>query len=383
MSTHHPILISGAGIGGLCAALALIKTGHEVQIFERAEALRAQGAGIIIQPNAMLVMRWLGLEERIRERGHLFDQFGIFNAHGQVIQRSTTLPKTVERQAPQGVAIHRTSLMELLAQALPQGTIHFNAATKEVEQDERGVTLITEDLARHRGSALIGCDGLHSKVRESLHGPAPLRDAGYITLRGLSPVSVPAHSIGEYWGAQARFGIVPLGPALTYWYTAIDRELVGDDALESLERFRGWTPTIDELIKATPADQIITTESLDRPIAKRWGRDKITLLGDAAHPMTPNLGQGACQAIEDAFILARSLKLPQEEAPSLGLARYEAARLRRANMFVTRSWRIGAVAHWRSAWMRQLRDAMMRAIPESFNERAISSLYLWPPLLQA
>lgn len=308
MSTHPPILISGAGIGGLTAALALLKTGHQVQLFERAPQLRALGAGIIIQPNAMLVMRWLGLEERLLERGRPFAQFGIFNHRGQVIQRSTTLPESVARHAPQGVAIERGALMELLAQALPAEVLHFNAATKAFTQDDQHVTLITEDDAHHQGSALIGCDGLHSKVREALHGPAPLRDAGYITLRGLAAISVPPESVGEYWGPRARFGIVPLGQTLTYWYTAMDRELVGDEPLESLVRFRGWTKTIDALLDATPTEQVIVTPSLDRPIAKRWGSGRVTLLGDAAHPMTPNLGQGACQAIEDALILARSLR---------------------------------------------------------------------------
>ena len=237
-----------------------------------------------------------------------------------------------------------------------------------------GVVVELEDGEEVKADLLVGADGLHSAVRQVMRGREPLRYAGYTSWRALVEDVDLARSdrFTESWGPGHRFGIAPIGHRRVYWFAVADAPPGGTDAGDPREgllaRFAGWHEPIEAMIRAAAPDRILRTDIYDRPPIDRWIEGYVTLLGDAAHPMTPNLGQGGCQAIEDAVVLASALARFGEVQPAL--LHYQTRRLARANSFVVRSWRFGQIAHLRTPTMRWLRDKALRAIPASFTARA-------------
>jgi 2-polyprenyl-6-methoxyphenol hydroxylase-like FAD-dependent oxidoreductase len=214
---------------------------------------------------------------------------------------------------------------------------------------------------------LVGADGLHSAIRRAMRGPETPRYSGYTSWRALADdvdLADPDR-FTESWGAGERFGIVPLRDRAVYWFAVADAPAGergrGDVKAALQQRFGGWHDPIARVIAATPADRIVHTDIHDRVPIDRWIDRRVVLIGDAAHPMTPNLGMGGCQAIEDGIVLAHALEHQADIASAL--AWYQSRRLRRANGFVTRSYRMGQVAQLRSAPLRWLRDTALRAVP--------------------
>jgi 2-polyprenyl-6-methoxyphenol hydroxylase-like FAD-dependent oxidoreductase len=238
------------------------------------------------------------------------------------------------------------------------------------------VVLSAVDGTSAEGALLVGADGLCSRVRKQLLADGPPRYAGYTSWRGLVAADLdPSDEAVESWGRGSRFGIVPVGGGRVYWYATANAEPGADDQGRAAlaERFAGFHPPVPSLIEATLPASIVRTDIHDRPPARRWSHGPVTLLGDAAHPMTPNLGQGGCQAMEDAFVLAAALA---EEATVAGaLARYERERLRRANRIVSLSRRFGAVAQWRSALACAVRDLGARWTPGWLLDRRMRRIY--------
>jgi 2-polyprenyl-6-methoxyphenol hydroxylase-like FAD-dependent oxidoreductase len=376
------IAIAGAGIGGLTAAIALTRRGFDVEVFERAEAIRATGAGITVQANAMRVMQRLGVAGAIRRAGETFASGAIYDERGRVIQ-SMDLGAVLDRLGATSVALHRQRLIEILYEAC-EVPVRVGRAVTGFEQDELGVRVCFDDGDAARFDVLVGCDGLHSTIRRALFGDESLRYAGYTTWRGIWEVDDEAtyraigEARGEYWGPGARFGIVPIGGASIYWFAVEDAPAGGADASDVrpalLATFGDWAAPIPEIVASTPADAILRTDVHDRPPRARWCRGRVALLGDAAHPMTPNLGQGAGQAIEDALALAHYLDVHRDDPPA-GLLAYEDARRERAHWFVVQSRRMGQIAQWRSTPARRVRDWLFRMTPESASMRQVERMY--------
>ena len=220
-----------------------------------------------------------------------------------------------------------------------------------------------------RADLLVGADGLHSVVRSQLVGAARPRYAGYTAWRGVTCFPMDQHEAQtafETWGAGKRFGFIPLSQGRVCWF-AVANAPEGEHDAETREKRKvldlvaschepAWT-----VVEATEAAAILRTDIYDRPPISSWSQGRVTLVGDAAHPMTPNLGQGACQAIEDAFLLAESLK----SGPSLtsALRSYEARRIKRANAMVQLSRLQGRIGHWEHPWGVGLRDILLRMTP--------------------
>lgn len=188
-------------------------------------------------------------------------------------------------------------------------------------------------------------------------------------------------AIGEYWGGALRFGCVPIGSGKLYWFavaTSPPHQHDGDDPrAELLERYDGWPLEVCEIIGRTDRHDILRTDSFDRPPTRRWGRGPVTLLGDAAHAMTPNLGQGGCQAVEDAAILARMLEEHGTRCETLRA--YERRRIPRANGFVRRSFSFGRFAHLESRVARSVLHALLRWTPVSISARQLELMYRFDP----
>ena len=248
------------------------------------------------------------------------------------------------------------------------------------EQTCDGVHAFFADETEERGAVLVGADGLRSRVRGRLFGDERPRYAGYTSWRGVAPESelVPVGGGFESWGRGRRFGCAHVGGGRVYWFATRNAPEGEDDGPAGsratlLETFRGWHEPVEPLIRATEEDAILRTDIYDRdPLGKIWGEGRTSLLGDAAHPMTPNLGQGACQAIEDTVVLARCLRESDEAAGAL--RRYEAQRSDRTAAIVRRSRCIGWVGQLENPFLCRLRERTLKLIPVETQLRQIQEV---------
>lgn len=369
------IAIVGAGIGGLTTARALRLAGLNVRVFERAGQLRAVGSGITVQANAMQALDAIASVDSIAEIGYRFQEVVLATSTGDILDR-LNLRDVSERIGYYGVTIHRSRLIETLAEPVADA-IEFHRTVQWVRNDDGGAVVKFDNGQSQRFRAVVGCDGLHSAVRRSLRGEEPLRYAGYTTWRGLSTMETDGLVAGEYWGGGRRFGLTLLGDREVYWF-AVDDAPEGEEPTEPIiDEIRllydDWVDVVHRILDAADPDSIIRTDSHDRPPVHDWGRGAITLLGDAAHPMTPNLGQGGSQAIEDAVVLGRTLE--GSDTVEEGFRRYEDLRRDRANRFVEQSWKMGRVAHWKNPVARGVRNLAMRLLPASMTERRMARMY--------
>jgi len=221
------------------------------------------------------------------------------------------------------------------------------------------------------GDALIGADGVRSAVRDRLLGPGAPRYAGYTSWRGLARIEAAAlgePGFFEMWGRGLRFGGIPVSADQFFWYAAANAprrgvDLPGQAIAELQDRFAGFAEPVGTLLRRTDPAEVLRTDIEDRPPAARWGEGPVTLLGDAAHAMTPNMGQGASQALEDAVVLGQCAAAGA--SVSAALRRYERARRHRAAAFVHASWWAGRAVQWDSALVCAARDVALRAFPRS------------------
>ncbi|MHA7631757.1 FAD-dependent monooxygenase [Corallococcus sp. M7] len=377
-SPRH-VLIAGAGIGGLTLACALQRAGLRATVFERAEALRPVGAGIIVQMNAAVALRRIGLCDAVVAEGERAERTLILDSTGARITAIDVRSLQEEWGIPM-VSVHRARLQAVLrAHAGPEEAVRLGVSVTGFEDDGAGVSVTLSTGETVTGDVLVGADGLRSAVRTGLLGARPTRYSGYTSWRGVCVGAdlVQAGQFTETWGPGARFGIVPIGRGEVYWYATLNAPAGAEDApgqtLAVLqERFAGWHAPIAKLLAATPPERVLRTDIHDRPPVRHWSRGRVTLLGDAAHPMTPNLGQGGCQAIEDGVVLGECLAAPGSVEDALRA--YESRRVKRANALVVRSHQVGRMAQWENGAARYVRDALFRRVPQSAARRQLWTL---------
>lgn len=367
-----PIAIIGAGIGGLTTALTLKQQGFAVAVFESAAELKPVGAGIILASNAMQVLKKLGLAEKLELRGTAISTLKITDAQLQPLSVASLTNFEAQYQV-KSLAIHRGELQRVLAQDIGPENIHL---AKRLVTIEKGVLchLTFEDGTTVRAQHVIGADGIKSVVRNQVFGENPIRKANQWCWRGICGIDLPAryhHELNEAWGQGERFGFVPLGPGRVYWYALSTTKTAPDADLRQL--FRDFHPDILRIIAATPAGQIVGAEITDLEPLKTWQAGNVCLLGDAAHATTPNLGQGAGQAIEDAYVLGLCLKR-QPEMPQ-AFRQYEQLRRKKATAVVNSSWQIGQLAHIDNRAGAWCRNQVLKRMPKSLNRKQMKMLF--------
>lgn len=369
--SEHPVLIAGAGIGGLSLANGLQRAGVPVRVFERAPKLEAVGAGLTLHANARSALRALGVEDRVAARSALARRMVLRSAAGKVLVDSAATELAPE--AP--LAVHRAALQRVLLEQV-EDSVQLGAEVVSFEESADGVRAKLADGAAVLGRALVGADGIHSQVCAQLHGKRVPRYSGYTCWRGVAPGDAGDTLGGESWGDEVRFGIVPLREG-TYWFATENTEpgqKDGSDVTrELLARFGRFHAPIPQLIEATPAEAVFRADIFDHPPLECWGAGAVTLLGDAAHAMTPNLGQGACQAIEDAAVLAR--QLARQSSVVSAFQEYERARRGRANRFVRESWRMGKMGQISSPGLRKLRNWAVGVTPRGIRNRSMRWMF--------
>ncbi|MEO8180700.1 MAG: FAD-dependent monooxygenase [Deltaproteobacteria bacterium] len=365
--TQLKALIIGGGIGGLAAAVGLRKRGIAARVFEQRPELGEVGAGLSLWPNGLRALDAIGLGGQVRSKSVRDLSSALRRADGRVIVAANGAALE-QRLGDVSLVIHRATLLGLLRQEIPPEALVTGVSCVGFNADGSGVTARFANGVEARGDVLLGADGLRSVVRAHLFGAAPPRYAGYTAWRAAVSFAhaqlLPGISIGH--GSQ--FGQVPMADGQVYWF-ATENGPPGRKAPSAgwrahlSERFGSWHAPIPELLAATPESAILHNDIFDRPPLASWGKGRVTLLGDAAHPMTPNLGQGANQALEDAEALTECLAaLASPSArpdPEPALRQYEQLRTERANSVVLGSRRVGQVIqleHPAACWVR---DALL------------------------
>jgi salicylate hydroxylase len=363
------IIIIGAGIGGLAAALTLQRAGFEVQVFEQAAELREVGAGIQISPNASRILHRLGLEQPMRRMG--------VRPHAIVIRRwddgrelaRQPLADACERTfgAPY-YNFHRADLLDLLSAAVPHGVIQMDHRCVGLTQHADRVEVQFHNSAVADADLVVGADGIHSTVRNAIIGPESPRFSGHVAYRGLVPADRMADlgvemAANVWWGPDHHFVHYYVGAGARYhnWVALTPGEwrveswTARGQVADALKEFEGWHPQIRAIISA-----VETTNRwalYDRDPLPRWTVGRVTLMGDAAHPMLPYMAQGAVQSIEDAAVLAKCLEHAGAHDVGAALIRYEQTRKPRASQCQDGSRRNAVMFHLADGEEQRSRDA--------------------------
>ncbi|MGW0178823.1 FAD-dependent monooxygenase [Nocardia sp. NPDC003345] len=365
------VLIVGGGIGGLAAAVACHQRGMRVEVLERAPEITEIGAGLSIQPNGLRALDALGLGDAVRAAGRAGPLRGIRGSDGTWLIRNDTAE--LERQFGPWAIVHRAALVEILRDALPAHVLRPGITVREV---------LPDGTVHHNGGTdtadlVIGADGVHSVTRRSIRPDAAgPRYVGYSTWRMLTAPASVEGSV-EVWGRGERFGYIPMPDGRIYCYVMANAPAGSRIGLDELrERFARWHEPVPALLDAAHPDAVLQHDTYELPKLRTYVRGRVALLGDAAHAMAPNLGQGACQALEDAVTLAARVDALGVEA---GSREYDRLRRPRTQMIARLSRRVGAPAHWHSALATTLRDTALPLLPGAFFGRSITPAYSWTP----
>ncbi|MBT9548044.1 MAG: FAD-dependent monooxygenase [Candidatus Sericytochromatia bacterium] len=379
------VLIVGAGIGGLGAALALEKKGINVEVFEAAPAIRAVGAGLWVAPNGLEILNRIqpALKQAVIQAGWELQASTVEDLHGHKLSGFNAQDLRC-RYGSGPLAIRRSALHAILMAALKQTPLHTGKRFQAYDIRQGQVAVQFEDGSSATGDLLIGADGLRSRVRTQLWGEIPLRYSGQSCWRGLAPLRLPEpwhHKAQELWGDRPglRAGFSQVNADEVYFYLTQSMPAGQHDSPEHLKpdllrAFADFPERVLQIIQATPTEAFLRNDLSDFVPLKSYGQGPIWLLGDAAHATTPNLGQGANQALESAWALAESL------APTLtprdleqALQHYQSCRLARARFITETSWKIGQISNLKHGL--RLRNWLMAHLPEQMVQRQLDQVF--------
>lgn len=371
------VAITGGGIAGLTTAIALRNAGVSCTIYEAAPDIRPVGAGIALAANAMQAFARLGIQDAIMQKGSLLNAFTIKEPSGRILTKTDSVAMS-QKFGADNFTIHRADLHRTLLSYIDPACIRTNKRCVDITQTPDRVTLHFSDGTSAEADYLLACDGIRSPVRQKLLPDKPVRYAGYTCWRAV--VDMPGLTLTEAtetWGTEGRFGVVPLTGQQVYWFACINstprneayKRYTPDDLLWHFGKFHDPIPA---LLERTRPDQLIWTDINDLTPIDRYAFGNILLLGDAAHATTPNMGQGACQAIEDAVVLAQEwYKHLTVEAAFLA---FEKRRLSRTHAIVNRSRQAGKVAQLSSPILAAIRNFVFRQIPASVSAKQLESV---------
>lgn len=370
------VLIMGGGIAGLCTAITLQQIGMKVKVYEKSTEPTVAGAGIIMAPNALQALEPYGISGEIIRQGFPSDGFHLLSDRGQLITKLA-----VPSEYGSLHSIHRRDLHHILLSALSPDTVEWGKAFVHLKQKDDHVQVMFSDGSEAVGDLVVAADGIHSNLRKQLVPKDTYRYAGYTCWRGVvSARDLPGLSdrFIETWGTKGRFGMVPLPDNQVYWYALINARqgdpLLASYTAEDLHRlFKNYHDPIPNLLLSTQPQDIIHRDIVDISPMESFYSDRVAFVGDAAHAITPNMGQGACQAIEDARVLAECLRIHSNNQRAF--ADYDARRRERIEHISRQSWKIGKMAQSESVLFTSIRNRLMKHAPSSIGRSQAERLY--------
>jgi 2-polyprenyl-6-methoxyphenol hydroxylase-like FAD-dependent oxidoreductase len=373
-----PGLIIGGGIAGLTAAIALQRRGIAVKVCEAAPQILPLGAGIWMAPNAMQVFHRLGVADKVQAGGVPLRNIQVVDARMQPIMR-TNQERIRQRFGYTTTAIRRAALQEILLAELAPADVLLSKQYVGLSEDEAGVSVAFADGSTLRGAFVIAADGIHSPIRSQLFPEVRFRGTGHVVWRGMSALELaPAYkqAIMEAWAQGVRFGFSEIADGLVDWFVVVPGTAIGADRTELKAKlqaiFQEFAYPIPDILAAAEESRIIRNEISDFDPIPRWSRGKVCLIGDAAHASTPYMGQGGCQAVEDAYVIARCLQ--REPSVEQAFAALQQLRRPKASHIVKTSRLMGRIGYLHNA-AGALRNFIIRTTPEFIIEQQFNGVY--------
>lgn len=372
--------IIGAGIAGLALAKGLRSIGCEVEIYEQAPELKPVGAGIMLTTNGLRALQALGLYDSVLEKACEVSRLSVLDRHGNSLETTDHVQLSRRFGHVSAIAMHRADLHEALRSGLPQSALHMGKRCTAVREQRDKVEVQLEDGQRLLTDLLFACDGIHSVVRTSFYPEWHPRFAGYTCWRGIAkhrPDGAEPGHVSESWGRAKRFGIVPLRDGQVYWFACLGADAPDHPQFAELKLpqlrslFSEFHPPVCEILNATSDDSVVWNDIFDVPPKHHYTRGRCILLGDAAHAVTPDLGQGACQALEDAAVLSALLA---HHSLAEAFTRFDSERVPRTQRLIRYSRRFGRLAQVTNPVAIRLRNAVVRNMPKAISERWIDSI---------
>lgn len=347
------VIVIGAGMGGLTTALAMEQAGYDVEIYDRVSALRPAGAGISLWSNGVKVLNRLGLGDEIATIGGPMTRMAYYNGKTGDLLTGFSLVPLIEHvgQAPYPVA--RTDLQQMLLAAIGVDRVRLNKRCVAIEQTVHNATAIFEDGHRATGDIVVGADGTHSIIRTHVVGHSTERRyVGYVNWNGLVPISdelAPPNSWDLYVADGQRASVMPVGDNRFYFFLDVPLPKGTENNPENYrqelsEHFKGWAAPVQALIQRLDSGKTNRVEIHDIEPLKTLVKGRVALIGDAAHSTAPDLGQGGCQAMEDAWALANYLYTTNISVPD-ALERYQASRLERVTQIILKARKRAEMTH--------------------------------------
>jgi len=371
------ITIIGAGIGGLTAAIALIQSGFTVKIYEKADELKDPLTCVTLFPNAMRILSHFGIADEIISKGRAVEMFTLSTNKGKEIR---TINFSEEEFKP--VSILREYLYTILLSKLPEGTVNFGHTLRDYEIFDDQVNIVFTNEVQLKSDLLIGADGIYSKVRSlMLKEDEPIYQ-GYQVWRGI--IDSPFNDIIEkgsmqFWGRGKRFGFTRIDDTKIAWWAASKESIhrvnhMNSDRKKKIYKyFRSWAYPVPELIKATDENTILKVGSFAKSPPKNLTEEFVTIIGEAAHSLTPNFGLGVSLAVEDAIILARCLD-KYHTVPD-ALLYYEDARIVRVALITEQVIDFIRMGHFKKSLSLIWRNIFVRFTPQKTIEKKLRNIF--------
>lgn len=379
MSESLRVLVVGGGIGGLALSGALSRAGAAVDLVEKSERWRPLGAGLVLGANAVAVLGALGLGDGLAACGHRLPRMSILEASGSMLQNMDMA--AAEAEIGPTYTVHRADLHHLLLEHIGATRVRLGTTVNAVEDGPAEARARFTDGSEGTYDLIMGCDGLRSVVRELAfpQHKAEVSYAGYTCWRTVMPNVSGQEGAFEMWGSGLRVGLVPLRSGQLYVFMTENTAAHGTDpedgrhawVADKFKAFAGPARPVMEALAASP-QLVLMRHDIEDLSAQIWRGQRVGLLGDAGHATTPNLGQGAGMALEDALALTQALR--QQPDPASALIAYERTRAARVERIVRTSRQLGAVAQWSNPVAVALHNLAMRLVPDAVSARGLRAM---------
>lgn len=368
------IAIIGGGITGLTTALALHKMGIKATVYEQAAELNEIGAGVWLQPNAVSILNWLGLKNEVASEGMKLNKMEITYPNLKPIKpiKDEIVSDTNGNQT---IAIHRGKLQKILYEAFKKvGTVELGM--EYLSHSENNGDIVIKFAGKEKTTnVLLGADGINSNVRNTLQLPSTYRKSGQMCFRGISNIELPNELKNrgkEVWGKKIRFGFSEISDNYTYFFAVLNKEICPKNVTSAslIEMFSDFHPIVSKIIEKT--NFLHHTELYDLKRLDTWYKSNTCLLGDAAHATTPNMGQGACQGIEDAYYFSKVMS----KSPltiSKNFENFEKTRRKKVDHVVNTSWQFGKMIH--NPLGQSVLKLIMKSTPDRVMNKQMKTLY--------
>lgn len=358
------ILISGGGIAGLCAYIALREDLHEVSLIEKRDNFSPRGAGIIFGMNVMLMLEKIGLADAVQKEAKELIAFRVSDRDEKTLSLAS-LESLKEKYKTQAIGIKRATLHKILEEKIDSSTVSFNRTIKTIKEVYGQKKVVFNDGFTEHYDLVIIAEGIHSETRELLLGDNPYRYSGYTCWRTIIDNN-SGDELLEMWGDQKRLGIVPVNETQSYLFL-VKNALPSDEKMSQMsiselkEEFSEFKGRAKEILDQIPESTSLIHNDLYDYSTIDFEKDRVVFIGDSAHAMTPNMGQGAAMGIEDAVILAQCIKSNPKNFKDVFIKK----RFDRVKKIHKTSWIIGKMAHVKSPFLQRIRDILSKLTSSS------------------